>query len=95
MADSQSPGRENSERFARRRVSEVGFLYFDLGEQAVAQLPLYAARCNATESANVGVAALVTAQLLKASSPERNKPSYVRFPTEHFIFRQAGFKSRS
>ncbi len=48
MVDSQSPGCQNSGRCARQRASEVGFLHFALGEQAVAQLPLYAAllRCN-------------------------------------------------
>ena len=38
MVDSQSPGRENSGRFAQH-ASQVGFLFFRLGEQAVAHLP--------------------------------------------------------
>lgn len=39
MVDSQSLGRENSGRFAWQRTSQIGFFVFDLGEQAVAQLP--------------------------------------------------------
>jgi hypothetical protein len=72
MIDSQSPGHKNSRPCARQRASEVGFLYFDLGEQAVAQLPLYAAllRCNRGYYAGT---VLVDAELLKASLYEEKQ----------------------